>query len=39
MEERAELLQIMPPRGSMEKGKGYDDIIGYTIGGLSQCLM
>jgi len=33
------LLWLMSPGGSIEKGKGYDDIIGYTIGGLSQYLM
>ena len=29
----------MPPRGSMEKGKGYDDMIGYAVDSLSQYLI
>ena len=29
----------MPPGDSIEKGKGYDDMIGYAIGSLSQHLM
>ena len=29
----------MPPEGSMEKGKEYDNMIGYTVGSLSQHLM
>ena len=33
------LLWSMPPEGSMEKGKGYDNTIGYTVGSLSQHLM
>ena len=33
------MLQLMPPGGSMEKGKGYDDMISYAIGSLSQHLM
>ena len=33
------LLQLMPPGGSMEKGKGYDNTLGGAVGGLSQYLM
>ena len=29
------MLRSMPPGGSMEKGKGYDDTIGYAVGNLS----
>ena len=29
------LLQSIPPRDNMEKGKGYDDMIGCAIGSLS----
>ena len=29
----------MPPGDSIEKGKEYDDMIGYAIGSLSQHLM
>jgi len=33
------MLWLMPPRDSMEKGKGYDDMIGYATSSLSQHLM
>ena len=33
------VLWSMPPRGSMEKGKEYDDIIGYAVDSLSQYLI
>jgi len=33
------LLQLMPPREYIDKGKGYDDMIGYVTCSLSQCLM
>ena len=29
------MLRSMPPGGSMETGKGYDDTIGYAVGTLS----
>ena len=29
----------MPLGDSMEKGKGYDDTIGYATSSLSQCLI
>ena len=29
----------MPPGGSMDMGKGYDNMIGCTTCSLSQCLM
>ena len=34
-----EVLQLIPPRDSIEKGQGYDDMIGYTASSLSQRLM
>ena len=33
------LLQSMPPGESIDKGKGYDDVIGCTACSLSQHLM
>ena len=33
------VLRSMPPRECMDKGKGYDDMIGYATCSLSQCLM
>ena len=33
------VLWSMPPGGSMEKGKEYDNIISCTVGSLSQHLM
>jgi len=33
------LLQLMPPGDDIDKGRGYDDMIGYTAMSLSQCLI
>ena len=33
------VLWLMPPGGSMEKDKGYDNIISYAVDSLSQCLI
>ena len=33
------LLQSMPPESRIEKGKGYDNMIGCAIGSFSQHLM
>ena len=33
------MLWLMPPGDSMEKGKGYDNMIGCAIGSLSQYLI
>jgi len=34
-----DLLRLMPPGEYMDKGKGYDDMIGCAICSLSQHLM
>ena len=37
--EKGVLLRSMPPGDSIDMGRGYDDMIGYTICSLSQRLM